>query len=323
MGPLGDRGSFLGGADVWATGPDGSRVVATLRSEASQHGRPGVVLLHGLSQQRRFWGPVAGRLADEDLLVVDLRGHGDSDKPDDGPYDVPTCAADVSALLDEVGWSHAVVVGHSWGAAVALAVAAYDPGRVASVVAIDGGASGPADLGDRDQVRARLTPPRLGVPQADLVAMLRSGALGPWWDADVEAALLPTFETSPDGLVRTRLGFDRHMRVLDGLLDHDPEPVLASIGCPAWVVFCDPLPDRRTPAIGADDPTGKPRAPDSHDVLDEAWHRAKDTGYQRAAALLARPRLLRWAGALHDVPLQWPALVAGLIRSAADEGAGS
>jgi hypothetical protein len=38
-----------------------------------------------------------------------------------------------------------------------------------------------------------------------------------------------------------------------------------------------------------------------------------------AAAALARPRVQRWAGALHDVPLQWPALVSGLVRAAADE----
>jgi hypothetical protein len=35
--------------------------------------------------------------------------------------------------------------------------------------------------------------------------------------------------------------------------------------------------------------------------------------------MLARPRLQRWSGALHDVPLQWPALVSGLVRAACDE----
>ena len=40
---------------------------------------------------------------------------------------------------------------------------------------------------------------------------------------------------------------------------------------------------------------------------------------ERTAALLASPRAQRWDGAVHDVPLQWPALVAGLVRAAADE----
>jgi hypothetical protein len=52
---------------------------------------------------------------------------------------------------------------------------------------------------------------------------------------------------------------------------------------------------------------------------DEAWQRAREAGLDHAVRLLAAPRLLRWAGAVHDVPLQWPALVAGLIRAAVDE----
>jgi hypothetical protein len=58
------------------------------------------------------------------------------------------------------------------------------------------------------------------------------------------------------------------------------------------------------------------------------WASAKDAALARAGTLLAEPRLLRWQGAVHDVPLQWPALVAGLVRAAHDEavstaGAGS
>ena len=51
--------------------------------------------------------------------------------------------------------------------------------------------------------------------------------------------------------------------------------------------------------------------------------------FAMTAALLAQPRAQRWEGALHDVPLQWPALVSGLVRAAVDEvataagGAGS
>jgi hypothetical protein len=47
----------------------------------------------------------------------------------------------------------------------------------------------------------------------------------------------------------------------------------------------------------------------------------------KAAALdglrdvVAKPRILRWGGAVHDVPLQWPDLVAGLLRSVVDEAA--
>jgi hypothetical protein len=48
------------------------------------------------------------------------------------------------------------------------------------------------------------------------------------------------------------------------------------------------------------------------------WSRQKAEGLALAAALLPDARTMRWSGALHDVPLQWPALVSGLVRAAAD-----
>jgi hypothetical protein len=54
---------------------------------------------------------------------------------------------------------------------------------------------------------------------------------------------------------------------------------------------------------------------------DDDWSRRKPAALEHASALLARPRAFALHGAVHDVPLQWPALVAGVIRAAADEAA--
>ncbi len=255
---------------------------------------PTVVLLHGLTQQRKFWGPVIRRLTARPMhppiLAVDQRGHGDADKPDHGPYDVPLCADDVSLLLDQLDVDRCVVVGHSWGGWITVELAAQQPDRVAGIVALDGGFTRLADLGDREAVRTRLTPPRLGIPLDDLMGHIATGPLAPWWSDDVREALLPTFEVDTEGLARTRLGFDRHMQVLDGALDYDPVVALEAITCPTWLVRCE--------AMGTVEP---------------------DAALIRAAGLLAMPRVLRWAGAVHDVPLQWPALVAGVIESCVDE----
>lgn len=297
-GPLGDLAPFLGGHDLEVPVP-GATLMASAWDGAPD--RVGTVLLHGLSQQRRFWRPVVRRLAGLPLATLDQRGHGDTGGS--GPYDMATLAGDVVALLDALGWDRAVVVGHSWGAAVAMHVGAAHPDRVAAVVAVDGGTTSPGEMGDRDEVRRRLEPPRLAVPPDELVPMLRSGGPRDWFDEDVEQAVLPTFEVGADGLVRTRIGFERHMAVLDGLLDHDAAATMAAVRCPAWVVFCSPV-----PAPGVDD-----------DPAAAAWRRARAEGRDRALRLLARPRVLEWVGAVHDVPLQWPALVAGLVRSAGDE----
>jgi pimeloyl-ACP methyl ester carboxylesterase len=263
-----------------------------------------VVLLHGLSQQRHFWGPVVRRLNARPVAVVDQRGHGDTDLPLDSDYSVSACAADVLAVLDALGWERAVVVGHSWGGSVALSVAAQVPERVAAAVLLDGGLWSPAGLGPRDEVRARLTPPTLAIPEEDLWARIASGDLAPWWTDEIRAALAPTFVRAPDGTLSTRIGIDRHMRVLDGLMDHDVVGDIDRVDAaatPVWAVVCE--------AGGAPEPGADPWQDVRLAALADA---------ERRSAFLVH----RWRGALHDVPLQWPALVAGLIDTvvASQEG---
>ena len=265
---------------------------------------PAVVLLHGLTQQRKFWTPVMRRLMSDRqhprIIAMDLRGHGESAKPVDG-YGVASCAADVVAVMESLSLERSVVVGHSWGASVALSVAAARHDLVSGVVALDGGFVRLSDLGDRERVRERLLPPRLGIPLDDLMASISSGLLAPWWSDEVRDALLPTFEVGDDGLARTRLGYERHLMVLDGLLDFDPEEVLPKILCPAWLIRCEPLPNPDDPHASSD------------------WRKMGEDSLEAAVALLVQARVQRWAGALHDVPLQWPWLVAGLIRACVEE----
>ena len=247
-----------------------------------------VLLLHGLASTRHIWDLVVPGLSGHPVLALDQRGHGDSDRPD-GPYDGQTVVADALTALDAVGLSRVVVVGHSWGAWTALRLAAAAPERVLATVCVDGGTlRAPVPGLTREAVREQLTPPRLAVPPEQLPGLLRSGPLGPWWSPAVEAALLPLFATGDDGLARARLPFDAHMAVVDDLIDTDLEPVLPAVRCPTWLVACSP---------------------------DEA----RAAALARTAALLTTPRVLRWDGAVHDVPLQWPALVAGVVRAAADE----
>ena len=254
-----------------------------------------VVLLHGLSQQRFFWGPVLDRLRTRPVAALDQRGHGDSDSPLSADFSIDACARDVLVVLDRLGWSRAIIAGHSWGAWIAIRAAALDPGRVAGLALIDGGLWSVGGDEDRATVRERLRPPDLGIPAADLWEMLRGSSLAPYWSSELRAALEPTFVTAPDGTVRTRIGVDRHMRVLDGLLDASPAGDLracADADIPTWAAL----------AVGATEGASLPRDADV-----------------ASAATNANLRIHRWPGALHDVPLQWPSLVAGFIDSLADE----
>jgi pimeloyl-ACP methyl ester carboxylesterase len=262
-----------------------------------------VLLLHGLASQRRFWNLVVPLLSGLPVLALDQRGHGESDKPSSG-YDTATVVRDVSTALDALGWRRVAVIGHSWGAIVALGLAAAEPERVTAVACIDGGFGGLSRTASRAELREMLTPPRIALPPDELRQLLRDGMA--WWTPEVEAALLPGFDVGPDGLMRSRLAFEHHMQVVDAILDADPAADFDRIRAPAWLVSAEPI-VTMTPAGAADPAHGD-------------WLKSKNAGLAAAAERLAQPRLLRWAGAVHDVPLQWPALVAGLVRTVADEG---
>lgn len=98
-----------------------------------------VVCLHGITAQHRAFtsaarhvGPVRG------LVGVDLRGRGDSDKPDSG-YGLEAHAGDVVRVLDHLGLEDAVLAGHSMGGFVAIKTALLFPDRVRALVLLDGG----------------------------------------------------------------------------------------------------------------------------------------------------------------------------------------
>ncbi|MBK9740129.1 MAG: alpha/beta hydrolase [Actinobacteria bacterium] len=288
------------------TGADGIDLVLTLVSEGRGSATP-VLLLHGLSQQRAFWGPVMGRLGARPVAAVDQRGHGESDTPLTADFSVTACARDAIAALEHLGWQGAVVVGHSWGASVALAAAAARPDLVKAAVLLDGGLWSPSALGPREEVRERLTPPALGLPPEELWALIRRGDLGPSWSSEVQAALAPSFVTDQLGVLRSRLGRERHMRVLDGLLDLDASALFdatEAAGTPVWAVVCD----------------GRRPAPRSDDLAD-GWQSVRESSAQAARE---RTNILvhRWAGAIHDVPLQWPTLVAAFIDTVVDSEIG-
>jgi pimeloyl-ACP methyl ester carboxylesterase len=103
--------------------------------DMGQPSGPPLVLIHGMTDNSRSGSPIAPFLSGERrLIIVDLRGHGGSGKPDLRMYPVSLYAADVAALLDGLGIEKASVVGHSLGSMVAQALAINYPEKVDKVV---------------------------------------------------------------------------------------------------------------------------------------------------------------------------------------------
>jgi len=103
------------------------------RRLGTDRGQTPIVIVHGLSYFSYDWlgiGEALGR--EREVILMDMRGFGDSGWSPTRDYSVPSMAQDIVAVLDHAGWKRAVLVGHSMGArsticAAALALIDYPP----------------------------------------------------------------------------------------------------------------------------------------------------------------------------------------------------
>lgn len=108
-------------------------------------GSPAIVLVHSIGGDRGDWSAVAPKLAERHrVLIVELPGHGQSPPPDGAPS-VDGAAASLTRTLADRKVEHAILVGHSYGALVALQTAVGQPKRAAAVIAVDAATYTPAD----------------------------------------------------------------------------------------------------------------------------------------------------------------------------------
>ena len=96
------------------------------------HGKgPAILLSHGYGATSQMWRDQVGAFKDNYRIIIwDLRGHGESDYPDDPEqYSKQHTVADIAALLDECGLERAVIGGHSLGGYSTLAFHRVHPKR--------------------------------------------------------------------------------------------------------------------------------------------------------------------------------------------------
>ena len=209
---------------------------------------PAIVCIHGLTANHTCWASVADVLSPAHRLIAyDLRGRGESDKPDKG-YSLAVHGDDLEGLLDHFGLEKAVLIGHSLGAHIAVRFAATRPQRVAKLVLVDGG------LDVRHEVIESLRPAinRLGVefPSLDMfMGFVRALPMfeGRWNDYleryfryDVEELPAGTvrakaarlaIEEEIANLERERLWVDHHQIKAPTLIFRAPDGLLTPTDC--------------------------------------------------------------------------------------------
>ena len=102
---------------------------------------PPLILTHGYSSTSAMWeGQVEALSKHHKLILWDMRGHGQSDYPDDPAcYSEALTVGDIAALLDVVGAKKAIVGGLSLGGYMSLAFYRAHPERVSALLIIDTG----------------------------------------------------------------------------------------------------------------------------------------------------------------------------------------
>ncbi|WP_277061345.1 alpha/beta fold hydrolase [Rivihabitans pingtungensis] len=201
-----------------------------------------LVLLNGLTMNTAAWGWHTPLYAGQfQVLTLDLRGQGQSSKPEADAYPLAQQADDVASLLDALGIARAHVLGLSYGGMVAQHLARQHPAKVARLVlastlaysdaanaAIAASWEAAQCTGGGDQLFTDMLPwvfgsQFLASQQAMLQAMRALAAQAPW---------------------------EPVRRLSNGVLAHDARPWLGQLRQPTLVVVGSE--DRMTPRYQAD-----------------------------------------------------------------------
>lgn len=260
-------------------------------------GQP-MVLVHGLASNAKIWDWVAPLLtANFRVAALDQRSHGLSDAPADSPpgsFGFEAVCADLHGVLEQLNFARPFIVGHSWGANVALEYAARYQDAARGLVLLDGGFLMMSQRMTWPEAERRLAPPRLaGTSLAQFREWVKEFS-GDLFTDELLRIVLGNFEVLPDGTIRPHLEFDSHMRIVRAMWEESAEQIYPRVKCPS--LFLPVLP------------------PQPHGELEDEYLRFKREGTSLVERLMPQGRVEWLTDSIHDVPLQRPGLVAEKIK---------
>lgn len=256
------------------------------------------LLVHGLASNARTWDAVGRRLslAGHRVVAVDQRGHGLSDKPDDG-YGFASVCGDLKALVENLGLQSPIVAGQSWGGNVVLEFASRYPALTSGVVMVDGGfidlSASPAATWERISVDLK-PPPLAGTPRERLLERFRS--FHPDWDDEAIENTMGNYETLADGTIRPWLSLEHHMAILRALWEQKPSELFPTVSAPVLIAIA------------------------GHQSQDPERRLRREEQIARAQAGLSRVQVSRFEESAHDIHVHHPEQLATWMLAARAEG---
>jgi pimeloyl-ACP methyl ester carboxylesterase len=192
-------------------------------------GKPAFVFVHGWTCDRSFFAPQAEYFFRRHRVVsLDLRGHGESDKPQ-GDYPVAAYADDIAYLIEQLDLGKPAAVGHSMGGTTVLQLAAAHPDRVSTIVMVD-----PAPF---------VFPPELRAAIEGIVAAIEAGNQEPRRQFIEKALFLPTADRRlVEQVLSVMMAAPSHVAVnaMKGILAFDGPAVAARCKVPALHLAATP-----------------------------------------------------------------------------------
>lgn len=201
---------------------------ATFAYVEAGHGAPPVILLHGLACDHTFFAPQAEHLSrDHRVISVDLRGHGQSDRPE-GVYSAAEYADDVAWLCKELDAARPVLMGHSVGGLIAFEVARRHPQLPSAVISLDAPLLLPPPVREHLGQLARVL--RTEDHQAAMRNFSSVAQFLPTDPPDIKKRILDVMSTTP-----------QHVKAstMEQLVALDTEEAVAACQVPALAIYAD------------------------------------------------------------------------------------
>lgn len=201
-----------------------------LAYEERGSGERSFVFIHGWTCNRSYFAPQADYFAAAGYRTVslDLRGHGESDKPE-GPYSIAAFADDVAHLIRELDLDRPIAVGHSMGGITVLQLGARHAAAISGIVMVD-----PAPLAFPEEMKP---------PVGAMLAALEAGDRGPQQSFVAQSLFLPTDDAAMrDRVVADMCAAPTHVAVacMRAILDFDGLSAAAACSVPALHIAAVP-----------------------------------------------------------------------------------
>ena len=267
--------------------------------ESVSQRKPPLVLLHGLSSNARYWERLARHVPDRRLVALDQRGHGLTGQPPHAPafpdgYAMEHLVQDVVFLISELGLGKPVVVGHSWGATIALELVGTHPASASGLVFIDGPVQSAANLFSWEEAQTLMQPPLPRFATFEEAVSESKRDFEGTWDQDLESFVKARVIPDGEALILT-LTAPVRLELLRGLYDAQPDVLWPRVEVPAAALLAKHGPARIS--------------------------RSREVGAARLTELAPNVEV-GWYDSPHDIPLFMPAEVASAIERVASLAAG-